>query len=405
MKKILWVLLLLVLVLTACAQEEAIPETTAPLIEVEIPYEQTEPVLPYEGVELTFRSVWQQDDPQTQVLTQAAAFFEKKTGAVVRFVWPAEGEAFADIMQIPAADFEAAPPETALDLTEMAKSAGYEEKSHKYLREQIIARCGFLGAIPQTPYLGGIYYNTDAFAASGIEATPRTWEDFTRLCQTLREHDWQPMTMDREDAVTAMELHLRRAIGRDQMFVFMGKTAHWHFDQTVIGAMEQVMQFVQAGNMADGTPTDYPAGQNKMALSNSAMMVGTNADCAAVEEATLMELNWGVFPYPGEKDSGTWAAADVLVIHQDCANEQAAFDFVMLLATGEFDQLRADIARGIPADPSNRSPIVGAVEAFSAAAPQHVGIFGTRQTDTAVKLWSAWYRSASSYAVSLERSK
>ena len=93
------------------------------------------------------------------------------------------------------------------------------------------------------------------------------------------------------------------------------------------------------------------------------------------------------------------------MIDEECAETQAAFDFVMLLATGEFDQLRADLTGGIPADPANRSPVEGAVEALQDAPPADLGIFGSKQTDAAVKLWSGWYDKPNRYAIALERSK
>lgn len=403
MKKILW-LLLLVTLLTACGMKET-PESTEPLIEVEIPYEETAAALPYEAVELTFRSIWQKEDKQSQMLMQAAQTFELKTGAHVNILWPDDAAQTADIFQIHAGDFEKNGGENLLDLTKMAEKAGYSEKSHKVLRDQVVTKLGFLGAVPQVPYLGGIYYNADVFTNCGITKMPETWDAFIAVCQTLRQKGWQPLTLDREDAVTAMELHLRRTIGMEDMHRFMGKDAHWHFDQRVVDVMGQIMAFVQEGNMTYGTPAEYPAGQNKMGLSNAAMMVGTNADCAAVEEATLTDLNWGVFPYPGEAGSGTWITADLLAIHKDCKYPQAAFDFVMLLASGEFDQFRTDLSCGIPADPANTATIAGAMEALSVVTPEALGVFGSRQTDAAVKLWSGWYTKADSYAVALERSK
>ena len=404
MKKILWILLML-LVLTGCSAETA-PETTPPPVEVEIPYvEETVPQLPYGGVELTFRSIWWDDEPQAQVLVQAAQFFEQKTGAAVKFLWlEEEGESY-DLFQIPASEFSEVDAAELLDLTEMAEKAGYDEKSHEVLRTQVIDQCGYLGAVAQVPYLGGIYYNADIFTNCDITETPRTWEEFADVAETLRLAGWSALTMDKEDAVTAMELHLRRVIGNEQMVKFMGKNDHWHFDQTVIAAMEQVMIFAQSGYMTYGTPTDYPVGQNKMGISNSVMMVGTNGDCADIEEETVTDLRWGIFPYPGEKESGTWMEADMLAIHPDCENAQAAFDFMMLLVTGEFDQFRTDISCGIPADPSNTSPIAGAMEALQAAAPQALGVFGYKQIDPAVKLWSGWYDKANRYAIALERSK
>ena len=118
-----------------------------------------------------------------------------------------------------------------------------------------------------------------------------------------------------------------------------------------------------------------------------------------------MDLRWGVFPYPGQTGSGTWMTADVLVIEKNCKNAQAAFDFVMLVSSGEFDQLRVDIAGGIPADPANRSSIAGAMEAIAAAKPEDLNVFSNKQMDAAVKLWTGWYDTAFRHAVQLERSK
>ena len=404
MKKILWVLLavLLVMSLAACGGEDT-PETTAPPYEVEIPYTEAAAQQPYEGVELTFRAIWKKDDPRSRVLTQAAELFERTTGAKVKI--SRSKDAQADMMQVSAENFALMPAEEMLDLTELAKQSGYEERSFKALRELSISQSGFLSAVSQVPYLGGIYYNADIFTNCGITKLPDTWEEFVSLCATLRQGGWSPLTLDNEDAVTAMELYLRRIIGGEEMNRFMTKDAHWHFDQRIVTAMEQVRLFVAEGNMTYETPAEYPIGQNKMGISNSAMMVGTNADCAAVEESTLTDLNWGVFPFPGTVSSGTWVSADMLVIDPDCEHPQAAFDFLMLLVTGEFDQLRADLSGGIPADPTNHSPIVGTAEALEAAPPEPLGVFGVKQTDAAVKLWSGWYAKASSYAMALERSK
>ena len=404
MRKILWVLILL-LGLSACGGGEPVPETTPPPVEVEIPYiEETAPQLPYEGVQLTFRSICWEEEAQAQVLKQAAEFFEKKTGADIEFLW-LEEEGDADLFQIAASDFADVDAATLLDLTEMAEESGYAEKSHEVLRNQITDQCGFLGAVAQVPYLGGIYYNADIFTNSDITEMPRSWEEFEEVADILKAAGWEPLTLDKEDAVAAMELHLRRTIGNEQMLKFMGKKDHWHFDQTVIAAMEQVMLFAHAGYMTYGTPADYPEGQNKMGISNSAMMVGTNGDCRAIEEETLTDLRWGMFPFPGELESGTWLEADMIAIHPDCKNPQAAFDFLMLLVTGEFDQLRADVSEGIPADPSNTSPVAGAMEALRETQPQPLGVFGYKQTDPAVKLWSGWYTAANRYAIALERSK
>ena len=411
MKKRLWMVLLALLVRAGCgAKEEILEATEPPLVEVQGAYEETVQELPYADTELVIQSMWLREKPLSRVLLEAAAVFERQTGAVVTVRWRDENTTLEsaegiDIIQIPAAEFASMNAEYALDMTDMAAAAGYEAKSHETLRQQIVQQCGYLGAVAQIPYLGGIYYNADIFAQCGIETLPQDWDGFLALCHGLRQRGWQPLTLDQEDALAAMELHLRRSVGTDEVRRMMSKGHRWDTNMPAIDAMDQVKLFVQDGNMATGTPAETPIGQNKMASSNAAMMVGTNADCADVEEARLMDLNWGVFPYPGNLSSGTWMPADMLVIHRNTKHAQAAFDFLMLLATGEFDQLRADLSVGIPADPENESPVSGAMDAIRAAQPAPLGLMGKKQMTAAVRLWSAYYSQSGRYASLLEISK
>ena len=411
MKKRLWMVLLALLLLAGCGAKEEIQEMTEPpLVEVQVAYEETVQELPYADTELVMQSMWLRENPLSRVLLEAAALFERQTGAVVTVRWRDENTTLEsaegiDIIQIPAAEFASMNAEYALDMTDMAAAAGYEAKSHETLRQQIVQQCGYLGAVAQIPYLGGIYYNADIFAQCGIETLPQDWDGFLALCHGLRQRGWQPLTLDQEDALAAMELHLRRSVGTDEVRRMMSKGHRWDTNMPAIDAMDQVKLFVQDGNMATGTPAETPIGQNKMASSNAAMMVGTNADCADVEEASLMDLNWGVFPYPGNLSSGTWMTADMLVIHRNTKHAQAAFDFLMLLATGEFDQLRADLSVGIPADPENESPVSGAMDAIRAAQPEPLGLMGKKQMTAAVRLWSAYYSQSGRYASLLEISK
>ena len=404
MKKIL-ALLLAALLLAGCAKEPP-PETQPPLIEVQVPYAQTEQTKTYEDVVLTFASCWDAESVQAQVLAKAVRVFGETTGAVVEICWPG-GEAVpeADLFQISAADFETLDPEALLDLTEMAEEAALGEKSHPVLNDQTIQKLGFLGALVQVPYVGGIYYNTDVFDDCAVTQTPKSWEDYMTLCDHLYVSGWEPLAMDTDDAITALELHLRRFIGTENIHRLMEKKEHWYEDEPAIAAFEQALQFAQEGFVCVDTPADYPAGQNKMALTNCAMMIGTNADCADVEQQTRTDLNWGVFAYPGPTGSGIYVSADRIAIASNCAHPQAAFDFALLLCTGEFDQYRADLTEGIPADPGNASPIRGALEVLATEPAEPVGIFGARQQDTALKLWTARFEKATRHAIEMERSK
>ena len=193
MKKCLWMVLLALLLLAGCGAKEEIQEMTEPpLVEVQVAYEETVQELPYADTELVMQSMWLRENPLSRVLLEAAALFERQTGAVVTVRWRDEDTTLEsaegiDIIQISAADFAAMNAEYALDMTDMAAAAGYGAKSHETLRQQIVQQCGYLGAVAQIPYLGGIYYNADVFAQCGIETLPQDWDGFLTLCHALRQ--------------------------------------------------------------------------------------------------------------------------------------------------------------------------------------------------------------------------
>ena len=87
------------------------------------------------------------------------------------------------------------------------------------------------------------------------------------------------------------------------------------------------------------------------------MVVCANYVAPEVNNNSGTEINWGMFNYPavegGADPSNAYAGANSLAITKYSENAQAAFDFLMFLTSGEFDQKMADTADQIPADPSN----------------------------------------------------
>ena len=152
-------------------------------------------------------------------------------------------------------------------------------------------------------------------------------------------------------------------------------TAHTQISPlvTIVKAAQQIIDFVKAGYLADGAPDEYPSSQNKIGLTGKvAMVVCANYVAPEVNNNSGTEINWGMFNYPavegGADPSNAYAGANSLAITKYSENAQAAFDFLMFLTSGEFDQKMADTADQIPADPSNTAPAImsGTVEALVA---------------------------------------
>ena len=411
MKKLLSLLLAAALICTfaaGCGQEQE-PVTTQPPATVaatEWVPENAPEEKKYDGVELTFLSSWAEDAAEAGVLSQAAELFEATTGASVRIQWQTGEYAGGDIFQMPGVALADNYRDRVLDLTEMAQAAGYESKSLECLTDQVISRSGTLNCIPQTPYASGIYYNQQAFEACGIAKMPRTYEEFLNVCAALAAGGYSPLTLDSESADELLMMHLTQYLGT-QAAAKVAAKGGWTENEQILQATVDIREFVEAGYLALGTPAASPAGQNRIGLSNSAMIYGTNSICAQVEENTMTELSWGMFPYPGVggAESVISVDADVLAISADCKNAQAAFDFIMLLVTGEFDQLRADITNGIPADPSNTSPVAGAIEAMQITQVIECAQaeFDEQQMSAILKLWQGKYKENTAFVEAMDK--
>lgn len=375
------------------------PETTTPTVWTP----DTPEYRRYEGVELTFLSCWQEDDSQSAVLTQAAEVFQRTTGAQVQIVWGTESYETGDIFQMPGALLESRYRDHVLDLTQMIEEAGLAREEMDIFWSQILRRGGCWNAVPQVIYVSGFYYNAQILDECGITALPSTYGELLELCAKLLEAGYSPMTLDTEGVGKLLMLHLSQYLGIDAA----GKLAQSGGWAKNMQPLEDIWAFAKAGYVAYDVPGTDPEGRNRMALSNCAFLYGTNALCGQVEADTRVDLRWGMFPYPGVGGGEPVISvdADVLAISSDCAHVQAAFDWITLLTTGEFDQLRVDLTNGIPADPDNTCPISGVWEALSSVqVVTPVQPTFTEKQETALrKLWQGKYQTPEEFAEAMDR--
>lgn len=421
MKQLISLMLCIVLLISLTGCRTAVPQQTAPAAQPtqpptqpveEVPLE-TEQAKKYENVQLQYWSLLTEEDPEAVVVQQAAAFFEKTTGARVEINWQdgdpdvlakvLDGGAGADLFETSGSDLETRFGQYALTLTDLAKTAGYEEKSWDVLRTQILSRCGALKALALRPHLYGLYYNRDRFDKLGIEATPSGWEEYVAFCQTLKDRGYEALAIDEQMSHILLELHMERALGWEGLKETM-INARWRSNEMAMTMIHAAIRFAEDGYVVKGTPASYPSGQDRLVQSNAVLAAGSEVLCMQVEASTMMEANWGVFPYPGDgPGKGLLVDADVLAISSNCTHPEAAFDFALLLATGEFDQLRADLVKGIPADPGNISPITGASVCMSEATAQAPKWFTEDQTQLFSRLWNGWYKTDIYFADQLNK--
>lgn len=381
----------------------------------------------YDGVTLTMWSMWSNTEPQGKVLQEAADAFSAQTGATVNIEWKGrdlktiivtalEANENVDIFEEDYQRIASTYSEYCLDVTDMAEAAGYSDFGFQCFVDQQKEWCGAFNSIAEQPQVGGIFYNKDIFEAAGITTLPTTWDEFLTACQAMVDAGFEPMALDDAYADFALAYHLSRHVGQEALGE-LSLNGGWGENEQIIKGAQELIDFVNAGYLESGAPGAFPESQNKMGLTEKvAMIVCANYVCAEVNNNTGSNLNWGLMNYPsvegGADSSNAYAGANSLAITKNCANPQAAFDFIMFLTTGEFDQKMADGASQIPADSRNTAPAImdGTIEtllATNAPLKWNMGLtdnsdLGPKFKDVAIKLFEGGFKTGEEFAAAMD---
>lgn len=383
----------------------------------------------YDGVELTYWSMWQNTEPQGKVLQEAVDAWSEETGASVNIEWKGR-----DIKNILGAALEAEEEfdlyeddysrisknwiEWTADLTDLAEAAGYADNSYAVFNDQATEWAGYLPCVTEQPQVGGVYYNQDLFDEAGVEA-PTTWAEFLDVCKALKDKGIQPMALDSAYASFFFGYHLSRYIGEDAT-ADLAVNGGWSDNAGVAAAADSMIEFIKAGYLADGAPDEYPNSQNKMGLSEDvAMVVCANYVTSEVNNNTGKELNWNLFNYPsvdgaaeGVDQTAAYAGANSIAITKYSENQEAAFDLATYITSGEYDQKMADTAGQIPADPANTAPASqnGTVEVLQASTSPLAWNMGLNENgdlrtsidEIIIKLFEGSYATGADFAAALD---
>lgn len=385
MKKILSVLLASVMVLAMLAGCSNKPTEESKAPENSTPAGTEESKAPEgnsgEGKTITMWSMWSSGEPQANVIEEAAAAYEAKTGVKVNIEFKGR-----DVNKVLTASLEAKEAidiieddyqriantyPNILDLTDMAKAVNYDSFSYACLNNQVIEWVGHLNSIVEQPQIGGFFYDKDAFEAAGVTAAPATWTEYLDACQKIKDSGVAPIAQDSAYANFAFYHTLVRYLGEEKI-TELATNGGWS-GTAAEKAAQDIIDLRNKGFLADGAPDEYPASQNKIGFGEAAMVICGNYVTAEVDGNTGTQVNWGFCNYPavdgGADNASVYGGANSLAITDYSENPQEAFDFIIFLTTGEWDQKMATEAKQIPADTRNKAypSLEGSVEALQAA--------------------------------------
>lgn len=321
--------------------------------------------------EITYWSMWNSTENQAKVIQEAADAYEEETGVHVNIEWKGRdvktliGSALqaGEDIDLYDDDYQRVVQNTKdylVDLTDMAAKADYESHAMPVIYEKALSwGDGKLYTIPYQIYTTGVWYNKEIFKEAGVEdAAPATWTEFLDVCQKIKDAGYNPITCNSDTSVELLYgFQLARYIGQDAVLDCYNNGS-WSEVPEAKKAAEDIATLVDKGYFSPNAPANYPDGQNEIGFGESAMILNASWIPNEINQNTGETIDWGFFPWPAVEGGvdGTEASmvgSQGFGIPAKSEMQQEAFDFAMMIATGDYDLKMAESVSSIPSDTAN----------------------------------------------------
>ena len=322
---------------------------------------------------IVYWSMWEENEPQADVIKEAAEDYEAATGISVEIEW--KGREIQSLIE-PALDageqidlfdddyqrMVQEHKEYLAELKKMADTVDYENHIMPVLLEQVKNwGNGELLAMPYQPYITGVWYNKDLWEEAGLaeQDIPDTWEKLLRVCRKIKNSDsgLSAMTCDEQYVNLLYGYQLARYLGQEKVQQMIHNCS-WSQISEAKQAAEDIRTLFFAGYMSKSAPAEHPEGQDEVGDGEAVMVLQGSWTPNEVTEDTGSDDTWGFFPWPAVKDGtdgteGIMVGAQGFGITKDSQMKQEAFDFAYSVCTGETDMKMTDAVNSIPADADN----------------------------------------------------
>jgi raffinose/stachyose/melibiose transport system substrate-binding protein len=323
------------------------------------------------GTKLVYWSMWNESEPQGQVIARAAEAFTKETGIAVDINF--NGRDIRKTLQ-PALD--AGEPIDLFDEDiervinawgnyllplDSYVSAAYPTTGGKAFGDVVnktlmdLARQLGSGQIRNIPYQPSAFvtmYNKDLFDKAGITAVPKTGEELLAACAKLKAIGVAGLTVDDAYMAAFFGYNMDRLVGSEATLAMVRNNDFSGPQVLEFGRMIEMM--AKNGYIsAKAASNIYPVGQvEEMAVGKAAMYL--NGTWLPNEiKGNAPNMRWGAFAWPALSPSGDGInannfGAQSFGINKNTRYPEEAFRFIVWLTTGEWDAVLARESLGIP---------------------------------------------------------
>ncbi len=320
--------------------------------------------------EIVYWSMWQETESQANILKSAIENFEKAnpdckvtvewTGRTIKdVILPAlESGEQIDIFDTDPNNIYKADASKLLDLTELYNSEslqGTETVKDSLLGglvsfdETMSQKAGLTGyhSLPYSPYVVSFFYNKAQFAQAGIDAVPKTWEEFDAVCAKLVAAGLVPFTVDDAYRDMIYSYYMQRAIGSEACAALVQGTADSKslWDDPMVKQMLTTMEdYAKKGYFSDNIDTNiYPAGQTEFALGNATITINGSWFPSEVANMVDESFQWGEFAIPTVTGSNVPITENNIggqsfMVNASNQNKEAVFELLRYFISNETQQ-------------------------------------------------------------------
>jgi raffinose/stachyose/melibiose transport system substrate-binding protein len=324
-----------------------------------------------DAVKLAYWSMWNETEPQGQVIVRAAEAFTKETGIQVDINF--NGREIRKTLQ-PALD--AGEPIDLFDEDiervtntwgnyllplDSYVSASYSTTGGRPFGEVVnktlmdLARQLGGGTVKNIPYQPSAFvtmYNKELFEKAGISAVPKTWEEFLQGCAKLKAVGVAGITVDDAYMAALFGYTMDRLVGEEAALA-MARNNDFTGPQVLEFARIWEDMAKNGYISAKAASNIYPAGQVEEIATGRAAMYLNGTWLPNEIKGNAPNMKWGAFAWPaiGPQGDGIEAnnfGAQSFAINKNTKHPDEAFQFIVWLTTGEWDAVLAEESIGIP---------------------------------------------------------
>jgi raffinose/stachyose/melibiose transport system substrate-binding protein len=325
-----------------------------------------------DSAKLVYWSMWNEAEPQGQVIARAAEAFTKETGIAVdinfngreirKTLQPALDAGAGETIDIFDEDIERVTNTWGnylLPLDEYVSRTypttggkPYGDVINKTLLD--LARQLGGGQVKNIPYQPSAFvtmYNKDLFEKAGITSLPKTGEELLEACAKLAAIGVTGLTVDDAYMAAFFGYNMDRLVGADATLAMVKNN---DFTGPQVLAFGQLMEMmVKNGYFSQKAASNiYPAGQVEEIATGKVAMYLNGTWLPNEIKGNAPNMRWGAFAWPalgsGDGPEANNFGSQSFGINKNTKYPAEAFQFIVWLTTGEWDATLARESIGIP---------------------------------------------------------